>query len=217
MHKSTDIAFRHNPRYRVIHWLARAGGAAALVSWLCGCTALGAVGAATTAIDKVMDASGLRRERAGEGSRPVEVALKIHAGERLNTSRNGQPLSLVLRVYTLRSPERLKSLTYARLIPPDGDRDALGEDLIAVRELVLIPGRSYELALKLTGEADTIGIAGLFRAPHADRWKLAFNARGSADSGIVVGAHDCALTAGAGALLTDAGPTASLAGVQCNR
>lgn len=145
------------------------------------------------------------------------MALKIHAGERLNTSRNGQPLSLVLRVYTLRSPERLKSLAYTRLIPPDGDRDALGEDLVSVRELVLIPGRSYELAVKVAGEADTIGVAGLFRAPHADRWKLAFDARRSADSGIVVGAHACALTAGAGTLLTDAGATASLAGVQCNR
>ena len=217
MHKSTDIAFRHKASYRSIHWLVRAGGAATLVSWLSGCAALGAVGAATTAIDKVMDASGLRRERAGEGGKPVEVPLKIHAGERLNTSRNGQPLSLVLRVYTLRSPERLKSLTHARLIPPEGDRDALGEDLVAMRELVLIPGRSYELTLKVTGEADTIGIAGLFRAPHADRWKLAFNARRSADGGIVVGAHACALTAGAGALLADAGPTASLAGVQCNR
>ena len=78
-------------------------------------------------------------------------------------------------------------------------------------------GAVAELAVKVAGEADTIGVAGLFRAPHADRWKLAFDARRSADSGIVVGAHACALTAGAGTLLTDAGATASLAGVQCNR
>ena len=217
MIKSTSITYEHRPNRRRTLFLARAVGATALAAWLSGCAALGAVGAASTALDKVMDVSGLRRERAGEGSKPVEVALKIHAGERLNTSRNGQPLSLVLRVYTLRSPERLKSLAYTRLIPPDGDRDALGEDLVSVRELVLIPGRSYELAVKVAAEADTIGVAGLFRAPHADRWKLAFDARRSADSGIVVGAHACALTAGAGTLLTDAGATASLAGGQCNR
>ena len=74
-----------------------------------------------------------------------------------------------------------------------------------------------ELKLKVTGEASAIGVTGLFRAPYADRWRLAFDARQSADSGIVVGAHACALTAGAGTLLTDAGATASLAGVQCNR
>ena len=60
-------------------------------------------------------------------------------------------------------------------------------------------------------------VTGLFRAPYADRWKLAFDARKSADSGIVIGAHACALTASAGTLVTDSGPAASLVGVQCNR
>lgn len=192
--------------------------AATLLASLSGCAALGAVGAAAGAIDRVMDVAGVGKGRDAEGGRPVEVKMKIHAGERLNANSSGQPLSLVLRVYTLRSPERLKALAYARLSGPEGgDREALGEDLIAVRELVLIPGKSYELPLKVTGEASTIGVTGLFRAPHADRWKLAFDARKSADSGIVIGAHACALTAGAGALLTDAGAAASLVGVQCNR
>ena len=190
---------------------------AILLAWLPGCAALGAVGAAASAIDRVMDVSGMGKGRDAEGSKPVEVAMKIHAGERLNASSNGQPLSLVLRVYTLRSPERLKALAYARLSAPDGEREALGEDLVAVRELVLIPGKSYEIVLKVPGEAGTIGVTGLFRAPHADRWKLAFDARKSADSGIVIGAHACALTASAGTLITDSGPAASLVGVQCKR
>ena len=190
---------------------------AILLAWLPGCAALGAVGAAAGAIDRVMDVAGVGKGRDTENGKPLEVAMKIHAGERLNASGSGQPLSLVLRVYTLHSSERLKAMAYARLSAPEGDREALGEDLVAVRELVLIPGKSYDLALKVAGEASTIGVTGLFRAPYADRWKLAFDARKSADSGIVIGAHACALTASAGTLVTDSGPAASLVGVQCNR
>lgn len=197
--------------------LVRLLAAGILLAGLCGCAALGAVGAAAGAVDRVMDVAGLGKGRDAEGGKPFAVTVKIHAGERLNASSGGQAHSLVLRVYTLRSPERLKALAYARLSAPEGEREALGEDLMAVRELVLIPGKSYELNLKVAGEASAIGVTGLFRAPHADRWKLAFDARKSADSGIVIGAHACALTAGAGTLLTDSGPAASLVGVQCNR
>lgn len=198
-------------------WLGRLLAAGILLAELCSCAALGAVGAAAGAVDRVMDVAGLGKGRDAEGDKPFSVAVKIHAGERLNASGSGQPLSLVLRVYTLRSSERFKALAYARLSAPEGDREALGEDLVAVRELVLIPGKSYELALKMPGETSTIGVTGLFRAPYADRWKLAFDARKSAGSGIVVGAHACALTASAGTLVTDSGPAASLVGVQCNR
>lgn len=211
------IPLRHTTNPSSLRWLGWGFVSAILLAWLPGCAALGAVGAAAGAIDRVMDVAGVGKGRDTESSKPVEVTMKIHAGERLNTKGSGQPLSLVLRVYTLRSAERLKALAYARLSAPEGEREALGEDLIAVRELVLIPGKSYELALKMPGEASTIGVTGLFRAPYADRWKLAFDARKSAASGIVIGAHACALTAGAGALVTDSSPAASLVGVQCNR
>lgn len=197
--------------------LGRLLAAGILLAVLCGCAALGAVGAAAGAVDRVMDVAGLGKGRDAEGGKPFAVTIKIHAGERLNASGGGQANSLVLRVYTLRSHERLKALAYARLSTPGGEREALGEDLMAVRELVLIPGKSYELKLKVTGEASAIGVTGLFRAPYADRWRLAFDSRQSADSGIVIGAHACALTASAGTLLTDSGPAASLVGVQCNR
>lgn len=207
---------RHTINQSSWKWLGWGIVSAVLLGCLPGCAALGAVGAAAGAIDRVMDVAGVGKGRDAESSKPVEVAMKINAGERLNASGSGQPLSLVLRVYTLRSAERLKALAYARLSAPEGEREALGEDLVAVRELVLIPGKSYTLNLKMPGEASTIGVTGLFRAPYADRWKLAFDARKSADSGIVIGAHACALTASAGALITDTGPAASLVGVQCN-
>mgnify|MGYP002146750836 FL=1 len=211
------IPFSHTENQSSWRWLSWVAVSAILLAWLPGCAALGAVGAAAGAIDRVMDVAGVGKGRDAESSKPVEVAMKINAGERLNASGNGQPLSLVLRVYTLRSAERLKALAYARLSAPEGEREALGEDLVAVRELVLIPGKSYTLNLKMPGETSTIGVTGLFRAPYADRWKLAFDARQSADSGIVIGAHACALTASAGALINDTGPAASLVGVQCNR
>ena len=151
------IPFSHTENQSSWRWLSWVAVSAILLAWLPGCAALGAVGAAAGAIDRVMDVAGVGKGRDAESNKPIEVAMKIHAGERLNASGSGQPLSLVLRVYSLRSAERLKALAYARLSAPEGEREALGEDLVAVRELVLIPGKSYTLNLKMPGEASTIG------------------------------------------------------------
>jgi len=187
---------------------------------LSGCAAVPA-GAqmATTAIGVVLEATGIIKKDAGDPNRrTTDLSIKVYAGQQLNTTESARPLSLVLRIYVLRSPERLRMLTYTQMASEDSEKEGLGEDLVAVREIVLIPGRSYDLVVKVPGEATTIGVVGMFRAPFASRWKLAFDAKRSFDSGIIVGAHACALTASEGGLITDISPPSvqSLVGVQCN-
>lgn len=172
------------------------------------------------AVDSVLATAGLAR---GELLKPAQksaaVAMKLRAGDELNTASNGKSLSLVVKVYVLRSAEPLKTLGHPQLASPEAEKEAFGEELISVRELVLLPGKSHELLLKLPPDAAAIGVAGLFRAPQAGRWKLAFDAQKSVASGIVIGAHACALTATAGTLVGGSGPesAASLVGVQCRR
>ncbi len=183
---------------------------------LAGCASTAVVQAAGSILDVALNTSGLIA-KPGNNKQAPEVPLRIHAGEQLNTSRDGRSLSLVIRVYSLRSTERLKSLTYEQLTTSEGEKEALGDDLIAVRELVLLPGKTHIVPFRSSPEMAAIGVTGLFRAPHAERWKLAFAP--GASSEIVIGAHACALTTSSATQIPEpgSGSANSLMGVQCNR
>jgi len=173
---------------------------------------------AGTAIGIVLEATGvIKKDGSDPNKRTKDLSLRVLAGKQLNTTQDGQSLSLVVKIYVLRSSERLASLTYPQITSSESEKEALGEELVSVREITVIPGKSYDLVLKVPGEANTIGVVGMFRAPYASRWKLAFDAKRSFDSGITVGAHACALSASQGSLLTDISPNSvqSLVGVQC--
>lgn len=184
-----------------------------------GCSSMSAVQMAGSAVGLVLEATGVIKKDTGDPTKKLtDLSLRIFGGEQLNTTSNGKSLSLVMKVYILRSSERLKTLTYPQIATSEGEKEALGEELLSVREITVIPGKSYDLLLKLPGDATTIGIVGMFRAPHSQRWKLGFDAKQSFDSGIIVGAHACALTATKGALISEISPDSvrSLVGVQCN-
>lgn len=173
---------------------------------------------AGTALGIVLEATGvIKKDGIDPNKRTRDLSLRVFAGEQLNTNEQGQSLSLVVKIYVLRSSERLATLTYPQITSTEAEKEALGEELVSVREIILIPGKSYDLVLKIPGEANTIGVTGQFRAPYAARWKLAFDAKQSFSSGITIGAHACALTATQGTLLTAISPpsTQSLVGVQC--
>ena len=126
---------------------------------------------------------------------------------------------MVLKVYSLRSAEGLKSLAYGQISTPEGEREGLGNDLLSVQELVLLPGKSYTLSVKSPENTTAIGVVGLFRSPYAQRWKLAFDARTATDPEIVVGVHACALTSSSTTTIPEpgSGSAETLAGVRCNR
>lgn len=184
-----------------------------------GCSSMSGVQLATSAVGLVLEATGVIKKDTGDPTKKLtDLSVKIFGGEQLNTTSSGKSLSLVMKVYILRAPERLKTLTYPQIATAEGEKEALGDELVSVREITVIPGKSYDLTLKVPGDATTIGIVGMFRAPYSQRWKLGFDAKQSFDSGIIVGAHACALTASKGALITDISPSSvqSLVGVQCN-
>lgn len=180
---------------------------------------MSAVQLAGSAVGLMLEATGVIKKDNGDPTKKLtDLSVRIFGGEQLNTTSNGKSLSLVMKFYILRSPERLKTLTYPQIATPEGEKEALGEELLSAREITVIPGKSYDLVLKVPGDATTIGIVGMFRAPYSQRWKLGFDAKQSFDSGIIVGAHACALTASKGALISDISPDSvrSLVGVQCN-
>jgi type VI secretion system protein VasD len=186
---------------------------------LSGCSSMSGAQLAGTAIGLVLEATGVIKKDTGDpNKRMTDLSIRVFAGEQLNTTPDGESLSLVIKVYVLRSPERLRSLTYPQIATTESEKEGLGEELVAMREITVIPGKSYDLIVKVPGEASTIGIVGMFRAPYSSRWKLAFDAKRSFATGIIVGAHACALSASQGALATEISPRSaqSLVGVQCN-
>lgn len=128
-----------------------------------------------------------------------KVALRIHAAQRLNTDSKGRPLALLIRIYKLRQSAAFEQAPADAFLSPDKEREALGADLIDVKEIVLVPGQRFEASESIGPEADFIGVAALFHSPAPQRARLAFRSAAAHKVGITIGAHGCALSVGTGA------------------
>lgn len=161
-----------------------------------------------------MEMAGLKKPE----NAPNEVKLAIHAGENLNAS-NGQSMAVVTKIYYLKNPELFQRAPLTQLIDTAQEKAALGESVVGSREITLTPGQRYDVVEKVPKEADYIAVAGLFYAPAPMRWKYVFKVDSAEDSGIVLGAHACALTVATGKTTLPAGvpafDPARLSGVQC--
>lgn len=184
-----------------------------LTANLTGCATSG-VQAAGAAISAVLEAGGLIKR----DGRPRDITVKLVADKTLNQTSEGVPMSLVTKIYVLRSPERLRSLSYAELSESTSEAAIFGDDLISTRELVLIPGKSYDLSLKIPNDARTLAIVGMYRSPSPNRWRIALDAQESVSDGVIATAHACALSLNEGILVNDisAESVRSLPETRCN-
>ncbi|SFM42866.1 type VI secretion system lipoprotein TssJ [Rugamonas rubra] len=185
---------------------------AAGLSALAGCAAAGGT-LASAALEMV----GIRRppELPEAQKPPRKVAIRLHAGANLNADADGRPLALVARIYKLRQGAAFERVAYQGFLNAHTERELLGNDLLEVKEVLLIPGQRYEVVEQVTREAQVIGLVALFRAPAEQRWRLAFAASEAEQSGITVGMHACALSMGAGAPALAGAAGKPLAAVRC--
>jgi type VI secretion system protein VasD len=144
-----------------------------------------------------------------------DVTIRLHASLNLNAGDGSQPLALVTRIYKLRQPAAFQQMSFDGFLSPHGERELLGNDLLEVKEVTLIPGQRYEIVEKVTREAYYIGVVALFRMPAENRWRLAFAAGDAEKSGITIGLHACALSTGAGAVVTTSDAGKPLAALRC--
>jgi len=127
-----------------------------------------------------------------------KVALKLHAGSNLNAGVTDKPLSLVTRIYKLKQTGAFNAAPYAAFLSPEAEKEALGADLIEVRELSLLPDQEYGVVERVAPEANYLGIVTLFRTPAPQRWRAAFAVKAAERAGINIGLHACSLTVGKG-------------------
>lgn len=175
---------------------------------LAGCAAGGAA----------LEAVGLRKpaELAESQKPPRAVALRLHAADKLNLDKGGRPLALVVRVYTLRQSAAFEQAPYDSFLDPAREQAAFGADLVAVREVTLVPGQHVDAVEKVAREANFVGVVALYHTPSPQRWRLAYAAADAERAGIKVGAGACALIAAADTAVS-LPTTKPLAPVRCQQ
>lgn len=151
--------------------------------------------------DETLEAIGFKKPEAAmpDGALPARrVPFVLAASPSLNTDEDGRSLALVVRLYKLKSAESFLSAPYQAFASPESEKQRLGEDLVEVREIQLVPGQRVETSEKIVREAGYIGVVALYRTPTAQHWKLVFAADAAQLSGIGLAAHACALSVAKG-------------------
>lgn len=105
---------------------------------------------------------------------PERVRVTVMADESVNPNVDGDPLSVVVRIYQLneRSPFAIVS---PRQLWRD-DEAALGDSLLSRRELTVLPGEQEIDTAALAPRAHFVGIAAFFRNTVSDAWHVLFDA-----------------------------------------
>lgn len=145
------------------------------------------------------------------------VTLKLYASASLNTTDDGQPLGLVLRLYRLRSTESFQAAPASVFGDPAKEKEVLGDAMVSVREIILKPGQVYETQDKFSREAQFLAVVALFRKPAEGRWRHVFEARSAEFTGLAIGAHACALSVQIGQPVGGEASLARWAGTSCPR
>lgn len=171
-------------------------------------------GGANKLLDKTLAMVGMAADT--QDATPQSIPLRLYAGDNLNAADDRRALAVVVRVYQLRSLQRFQDTPFDDFLDADREREALGDDLIDVREILLMPGQRHEITEQLTADGAHLGVVALFRAPARSRWRLAFDTVEAADEGITIGLHACAMTTTSPALATRlAGEPHGLSTVNC--
>lgn len=127
------------------------------------------------------------------------ISLRIAASDSLNVDAAGRSLSLVVRVYKLRSAATFLNAPAETFGNAAKEKEALGDEMIESRELVLLPGQQQQISERWARDASYVGVVALFRAPAPQRWRYAFELESlPSDAGLVLGAHACGMSVASG-------------------
>jgi len=209
------IVISVKPYYLTHHRIRLALSLCLAAIFLSGCLTGAAVQVVGAAVNIALESSGLKKRQPDNGEQTVN--LRLNTGDVLNSTDDGEPLALLVRIYQLKSDAGFASISYTQFVTPTADKALLGEDLVSVRELTLLPGKTYTFEEKMSADARILGVVALFHSPASARWKYAFDRDKSLESGISLGFHACSITVGSGTLTNPmaAEGAASLAGVRC--
>lgn len=181
---------------------------------LAGCAAIGAVSSVAQVASFALGVAGITKP--SDPNATKDMPLKIQAGSALNTDVSNHSFSVVIRIYQLKQSSAFQQAFYNIFLDPLKEKEAFGSDVIAVKEIALIPGQTFISTEKISGTTDSIGIVALFHAPASARWKLTFPTKDLTRTGIVLGVSACSITVASGTTLEYSAATKNLLKLPAN-
>ena len=169
------------------------------MGWCCVALLLGGCAGGAGPAGGALEAIGLRKPAppVPEAQQPPRnVVVRLHAAPRLNVDARGQPLALLVRIYKLRQRGAFDQAPFAAFLSPQAEREALGADLVEVREVTLVPGQRLDVSDRLARDTPWLGVVALFHAPAGNAWRAVIPAADAEGTGMTIGLHACALSAG---------------------
>lgn len=165
-------------------------------------TGCGTAGTISTVANIALELSGVKKPELPESQKPPrKIPVSIAAGKNLNADSKGKPLAVVLRIYKLKDSSSFYQAPFDAFLTPGRDKAVLGDDLVESREITLLPDQQFDWTEVVPRQAGALGIVALFHSPGAQRWRFAFDPVESEKTGILMGAHACALTVTRGAIV----------------
>lgn len=182
----------------------------------------GLLGMISSATDAALAAVGLKKpdvppppEIPDSAMPDYKVNWRVYASESLNVDERGHALALVVRIYKLKSPDAFLQASYDTFGDAAKEKAVLGDDLVGVRELQLVPNQHHEATDKVAREARYIGIVALYKNALAGRWRYAFSTAAADKTGLTIGAHACALSIQVGEAIGQAASTVRSVAMPC--
>ena len=167
------------------------------VSALTGCAA-----ALSTVASTALQASGLGKPELPENQKPPRmVPLTIIAGPNLNEDARRRPQAVIVRIYKLKEASTFWLAPFDSFVYPEREKSALGDNLVEVKEITLVPGQQYIFTESVQREAKALGVVVLFHSAAPQRWKVAFDVEKSEKTGVLIGVHACGATVTRGSIL----------------
>ncbi|MDR3409653.1 MAG: type VI secretion system lipoprotein TssJ [Formivibrio sp.] len=126
-------------------------------------------------------------------SGPVKVQVVAQADARINRDEQGRPLSVLVRMYQLKSSEAFGKLTFDVIASGRDEGELLGKDLIARSEMTLVPGGRVDLQDVLQESTQYVGVVAFLRRPDPNYWRVLVDAREVRRHGLSLKLSDCYL------------------------
>jgi len=104
-------------------------------------------------------------------SKPVvsQVKLSVAAGTDVNPDARNRPSPITVRVYALKSAATFEAADFFSLF--EKDAAVLGADVVSREELLMRPGDSKPLEMKLPPEAKALAVFAAYRDLDRARWR----------------------------------------------
>jgi type VI secretion system protein VasD len=147
----------------------------------------------THRIFRTLAATVLLAALAGCAVSPREFEIDGSAAPVINRDGNGNPLSIVIRIYQMNGRSEFDRLTVDSLASGKQDSELLSTELVSRAERILVPGASWRAVDTLDPATRYIGVVGLFRQPDPQNWRFIVDAEGARKAGFSFIVEDCYL------------------------